>query len=101
MQDNPASSDSSVFSSIQLPSLQALKRLAISETGFIFDPSTGHSFSVNETGLIILQDLQQHKSLDEILESLLTEYQIGQAQLERDLIEFVGLLRKQVQDIEP
>ena len=37
--------------SAALPSVQALRRLAISESGFVFDPMSGHHFTVNETGL--------------------------------------------------
>jgi hypothetical protein len=31
------------------------KNIAISENGFIFNPLTGDSFSVNETGIFIIQ----------------------------------------------
>jgi hypothetical protein len=33
--------------------LLATKRLALSESGFVFDPVSGQSFSVNETGRVI------------------------------------------------
>ena len=36
-----------------------LPMLAISETGFVFDPRTGHSYSVNPTGLALLRSLKQ------------------------------------------
>lgn len=36
-----------------------LQSLAISETGFIFDPQTGQSFTVNATGLLVLDLLKQ------------------------------------------
>lgn len=87
---------STLLNSIKTPSVDALKRLAISETGFVFDPESGHSFSVNETGMIILQQLQQQKSLAEILGHMTEHYQAEQIQIERDLIEFTELLRKHV-----
>ena len=86
------------LSSIKLPSAEALKRLAISETGFVFDPTTGHSFSINETGMLILQQLQQHKTLEETIQLLDQTYQAERTQFERDLIEFIGQLRKQIQE---
>ena len=36
---------------IDIPSPNLLRNLAVSESGFVFNPSSGHSFSVNETGL--------------------------------------------------
>lgn len=36
-----------------------LAMLAISDTGFVFDPRTGHSYSVNATGLALLKCLKQ------------------------------------------
>ncbi len=36
-----------------------LAMLAISDTGFIFDPRTGHSYTVNSTGLALLRSLKQ------------------------------------------
>lgn len=80
-----------------LPKADVLKRLAISESGFIFDPGTGYSFSVNETGLSILRGLQKGEQPDNILESLINEYQISYRDGERDLIEYIGLLRKQLE----
>jgi len=36
-----------------------LAMLAISDTGFVFDPRTGHSYTVNSTGLALLRSLKQ------------------------------------------
>jgi hypothetical protein len=36
-----------------------LTMLAISDTGFVFDPRTGHSYTVNSTGLALLRSLKQ------------------------------------------
>ena len=90
-----ASNDSLI--STNLPKADVLKRLAISESGFIFDPGTGYSFSVNETGLTILRELQKGEQADTILEHLIEEYQITYRDGERDLIEYIGLLRKQLE----
>ena len=81
-----------------LPSAQALRRLAISESGFVFDPMSGHHFTVNETGLEILRYLQKYQDLDELLALLGQEYSAGTRELERDVLEFAGMLRKFVGD---
>lgn len=81
-----------------LPSPQALHRLAISESGFVFDPMSGHHFTVNETGLEILRLLQKEQDLDALLAKLGKEYSVSPRELERDVLEFAGLLRRFVGD---
>jgi len=44
--------------------------LAISDTGFVFDPRTGHSYTVNSTGLTLLRGLKQGLTLPQIRDSL-------------------------------
>lgn len=79
-----------------LPDAKALERLAISESGFVFDPVIGHSFTVNETGLEILRSLQQNRSLDGLQKRLSAKYDVEAATLDRDLLEFLGSLRDQL-----
>lgn len=75
------------------PALQALQRLAISESGFVFDPESGHHFSVNDTGKLLLRKLQQGSDFDVLLDDLTDEYDISRQDLERDILEFAALLR--------
>jgi len=84
--------------STTLPSAQSMRRLAVSESGFVFDPMSGHHFTVNETGLEILRHLQEGRDLAEILELLAQDYRVGPRELERDVLEFAGMLRKFVGD---
>lgn len=78
------------------PPLTSLQRLAISESGFVFDPVTGHNFTVNETGLSILRLLQKDNQLAPLLEQLEKDYEATPRILERDVLEFAGLLRDYV-----
>ena len=80
------------------PPLTSLQRLAISESGFVFDPVTGHNFTVNETGLTILRLLQKDNQVSALLEKLAVDYEATQRVLERDVLEFAGLLRDYVGD---
>ena len=80
------------------PSLASLQRLAISESGFVFDPVTGHNFTVNETGLTILRLLQKDNQVSTLLKKLAADYEATQRVLERDVLEFAGLLRDYVGD---
>jgi len=79
-----------------LPDSKSVERLAISESGFVFDPVSGHSFTVNETGLAILRSLQSDRHLDSLRERLLAEYDVERTTLDRDLLEYLGSLRDQL-----
>ena len=66
----------------------AIKRLAISDSGFIFDPAIGKSYTANASALWILRQLQQDNSLDTIEHKALQEFDVNSDQLERDLTDF-------------
>lgn len=80
------------------PPLSNLQRLAISESGFVFDPVSGHNFTVNETGLSILRLLQKGTDVEPLLSQLSKEYDAPQRDIERDVLEFAGVLRDFVGD---
>ena len=79
-----------------LPSVEVLRRLAVSESGFVFDPSSGHNFTLNETGLRLLRLLQQERRLDQLLAELGEEYSGDPREMERDVLEFISTLRDYV-----
>lgn len=80
------------------PPLSNLQRLAISESGFVFDPVSGHNFTVNETGLAILRLLQKNTEIEPLLDHLSQDYDMSQREIERDVLEFAGVLRDFVGD---
>ena len=53
-----------------------LRALAVSETGFAFDPRTGQSFTINHTGIAALELLRQGRSLGEAAGQLAQRYHI-------------------------
>ncbi len=71
-----------------------LKRLAISEEGFVFDPETGNSYTVNETGLLILKKLREGLSLEEIAEIMNEEYGISREEALRDIQDFLEAMAR-------
>lgn len=79
-----------------LPSAEVLNRLAVSESGFVFDPASGHHFTVNETGLVLLRLLQKQQRLDQVLDSLRETYDAEAREIERDTLEFISTLRENV-----
>ncbi|RUM59353.1 MAG: PqqD family protein [Persephonella sp.] len=70
-----------------------LNQLAINDEGFIFDPLTGESFTVNRTGLFIIKKLKENKSEEEILEDMLNEFNVSKDIAEKDLIDFIQKLK--------
>ena len=73
---------------------EILNRLAISETGFVFDPLTGDSFTANATALSILRLARTADGPRALAEALAGEFDVDLCEAERDLIEFVGVLRR-------
>jgi len=68
------------------------KNIALSDSGFIFNPSTGESFSVNPIGVEILKMLKEGKEKDDIKKNILENYQTDDATFERDFYDFVNIL---------
>lgn len=69
------------------------KNIAVSENGFIFNPLTGDSFSVNETGVFILRKLKDGESEETILQDLMDEYELDIYTAEKDLNDFLTMLK--------
>ena len=72
-----------------------LKRnIAVSESGFLFDPTGGESYSLNEQGLEILTLLKERKSNEEITEYMTETYDIAPDDFEKYYFDFIGMLRQ-------
>jgi hypothetical protein len=69
------------------------KNIAISETGFLFNPSTGDSFSTNPIGQKVILWLQTGLSQDEIVANIQDEYSIDKDTAEKDIQDFFSLLK--------
>jgi len=75
------------------------KNIAVSETGFVFDPSTGDSFTLNPMGLHILELVKQGKNQNDICKEITSNYDVDDSSFERYFYDFVATL-KQMQLIE-
>jgi hypothetical protein len=69
------------------------KNIAISDSGFIFNPTTGDSFTTNAIGLEILQLLKDGEPVDTIADTLCGRYASEQNTIDKDLAEFLLTLR--------
>lgn len=73
-----------------------LKDVAISDSGFLFDPYSGFTFSLNPTGKFILERLRDGLEPEAIEAQLRQDFDVDDAEdLRRDLHEFVLQLRDQ------
>ncbi len=70
-----------------------LMTLAVNKNGFIFDPENGISYTVNETGLFILQQMQKGQQEQEIIASLCEEYEVLPDQVRSDLEHYCAMLK--------
>jgi Coenzyme PQQ synthesis protein D (PqqD) len=70
------------------------KNIATSESGFIFNPATGDSFSANPVAAEILQQLKQGIGVTQIKDWLLESYEVEALRLERDWDDFINQLKE-------
>lgn len=70
-----------------------LVSLAISDSGFVFDPVTGHSFTTNEVGIQILEKLKKNMLKDDLIEELCAEYDVSYDEADQDVEDFIANLR--------
>jgi len=79
---------------ITLPNQEVLRRLAISDSGFVFDPVNGDSYTVNPCGLTVLRLLKDGQSFNNVLQQITLDYDVDFRKAERDISDFIIQLRK-------
>ena len=73
-----------------------LADLAVSDSGFVFDPTTGHTYTLNATALLALRALKDGEAPDQVARALGDAFELdGSEDLERDVQEFLTQLRTQ------
>jgi hypothetical protein len=73
--------------------MQIKKNIAISDTGFIFDPGSGDSYTLNPVGQEIFGYLKAGKSLEDICTLITDKYDVESSIFERYLYDFVSMLK--------
>lgn len=73
--------------------MQLKKNIAISDTGFLFDPSTGDSFTLNPMGIEILGMIKEGKSQAEITSQITSMYDVVEGAFERYFYDFISMLK--------
>jgi hypothetical protein len=74
--------------------MQIKKNIAVSETGFVFNPTTGDSYSINQVGQEILGYLSENKTPAEITTLMTTQYDIDPPSFEKYFYDFISMLRQ-------
>lgn len=73
-------------------SYERLKQLAVSESGFLFNPITGDTFSLNPTALFLFNELKKYGDLALASEHLLEQFEVEEIEAQKDIETFVGQL---------
>jgi hypothetical protein len=76
--------------------IDTVKRLALSDSGFVFDPVSGKSYTVNETGFWLIKQLQLDSNLDELKTKIAREFDGAEKTIERNVIEFLEQIRRHI-----
>lgn len=74
--------------------MQIKKNIAVSETGFVFNPTTGDSYSINQVGQEILTYLGEHKTPAEITTLMTSAYDIDAPSFEKYFYDFISMLKQ-------
>lgn len=73
--------------------MKTLSQLAINDEGFVFDPLTGDSFQVSETGLFIISGIREDKTDEDIATALTEQFDVSAEDAQRDVVDFRGRLK--------
>ena len=73
--------------------MKIYSNIAVSESGYLFNPMNGDSFSSNPVATDIIQLLKDGKNVDEIKKFLFEKYDVEKPSLERDMDEFMQELK--------
>jgi type IV secretory pathway TraG/TraD family ATPase VirD4 len=70
------------------------KDIAISDSGFVFDPTTGESYSLNPLGVEILTLLKDGDDQKEITNFVLQKYEVDSDTFENNYYDFLNMLKQ-------
>lgn len=72
-----------------------LPSLHLADSGFLFDPYTGLTYGLNETGAAILRWLREGADVEKAARRLAEEYDVPEETAEADMNEFYAQLSQQ------
>lgn len=69
------------------------KNIAVSDSGMLFNPATGESFTVNPIGLRILEYMREDFDTQKITAAIIDEFNVEHDIAERDVTDFTNMLK--------
>lgn len=73
--------------------LKIRKNIAISDSGFVFDPLSGESYSLNPIGLEILNMVKNGQSCEAVSKQIIEKYEVDTETFERYFYDFIATLK--------
>ena len=73
--------------------MQRLRSLALNPDGFAFDPTTGESFTLNATGLAVVEALREGLTPEQLTARLVERFEVSPLDASRDVDDFLDHLR--------
>jgi hypothetical protein len=73
--------------------MQRLRSLALNPDGFAFDPTTGESFTLNATGLAVVEGLREGLTPEQVTARLVERFEVSPLDASRDVDDFLDHLR--------
>ena len=67
--------------------------LKVNESGFLFDPTTGESYSLNDMGTVYFNWITEGKNLDDIKVLITNEYDVDETTFEKSFMDFKSRLK--------
>lgn len=74
--------------------MQLRKNIATSEDGFLFNPSTGDSWSANPMAAEWLAWLKEGRTREQVMDLVMTKYEVERSRVERDWEDFMKQLQE-------
>jgi len=70
------------------------ENIAVSETGFLFDPNTGESYNLNKTGQFIVKLLADKMNDEQIMQAVIEKYEVESVVYQRYMDDFTMMLKQ-------
>ncbi len=71
---------------------EKLTNLAINQSGFIFDPTSGYSYNANETAIWIINQIIAGSDMEDLVNNLVEEYEVERDDAISDIEYFMRVL---------
>ncbi len=80
--------------SLMTKAIKIKKNLSIQENGFVFDPATGESYTLNPIALEMMRFLTEGQNKEEMKQYYLDNYDVDEWKFEKAYLDFIALLDK-------